>query len=271
MAVDYGTAKSNAFVLQNATIMLGELGQGEDLVPEEHSIGLFKEAATNIERNFTDLAQGVRNSIVHSELTSEKISLTGKGYEFSSKQIAYALGYDGSLVQTTLKTGTVSAAATLNATELTVSSTQNSWGVGDYAIISPAGDEDAGLIAMVTAVAVTGAAGAFSVVLTLDRPMKMPIPVGSKVQTSNLHYAGGDTYENVFKSLKSTSRDVHGRPMCFVMPKVKVTSSFMMAFTSSDYASIPFTFQSYAMTPDEPGYAQYKARGRAEMWGFTAT
>lgn len=258
--MSFGTAQGGAFILQNATIMLGDLGDGEDLIPELHSLGLFKEATVNIARTFTSLAQGVRQQKVDEQLTGEDITVTGKGYEFGAKQLTYALGQDGhGLTSTGLRT-TNTLAVTSGGTDLTLASVTG-LAVGDYLVVAPNGDSDAGLVVVISSL--TG------LVVGLDRPLAMAIPLGSHVTKSRITLVGGDNYVNTYKSMKVTSAAVNGDPIVMIFPKVKVTSSFTLGLSSQDYASTPFTFQSYAMTPAEIGYAQYRANGRAEMWQLT--
>lgn len=253
----FGAATSKKFVLENATVMLGPLGDGEDLIPDLHSIGLFKEATVNVNRTFTSLTQGVRQQKLDEQLTGEDIMVSGKGYEFGAKQIAYALGQDGhGLLSNGLRT-TTTVAETSGSSSITLALTTG-LAVGNTLVIGPKGDLDAGLIAVIEAIS--------GQVITLDRPLAMALPVGSEVTQGRISYVGGDNYVNTYKAMKVTSVATNGDPLVLVFPKVKVTSSFSMALSSSDYASIPFTFQSYAMTPDEDGYAQYRANDRAEMW-----
>ena len=87
MAVQHGTAQSDGFILQEATLMLGAVGNGLDLTVEENSIGLFKNLQVQNTRTFTDLTQGTKQGVVASAETENRTMITGEGYEFTPKQL----------------------------------------------------------------------------------------------------------------------------------------------------------------------------------------
>ena len=68
----HGTAQSDGFILQEATLMLEAVGGAKDLTVEENSIGLFKNLQVQESKTFTDLTQGVRQSPVASALTEHQ-------------------------------------------------------------------------------------------------------------------------------------------------------------------------------------------------------
>lgn len=91
-----GEAKTNAFNIGTATVMLAPLGTNpEELTPEENSIGLVKNFTVSSTDQYTDLTQGIQNDIVWSEKTGSEITATMEVYEYTASNMAYALGING--------------------------------------------------------------------------------------------------------------------------------------------------------------------------------
>lgn len=92
-----GEAKTNAFNIGTATVMLASLGTNpETLTPEKHSIGLVKNFTVSSTDQYTDLTQGIQNDIVWSEKTGSEITASMEVYEYTASNLAYALGISGS-------------------------------------------------------------------------------------------------------------------------------------------------------------------------------
>lgn len=90
-----GSAKSEAFNLGTATVMIGPKEEVLDLTPEKHSIGLVKNFTFSSSDQYTDLTQGVRNTVVYSVKTGSEVTASMEVYEYTSKNLAYSLGLEG--------------------------------------------------------------------------------------------------------------------------------------------------------------------------------
>jgi hypothetical protein len=90
-----GSAKTEKFNLGAATVMIGPKDQVLDLVPEKHSIGLVKNFTFSSNDQYIDLTQGVRNTVVYSVKTGSEVTASMEAYEYTSKNLAYALGLEG--------------------------------------------------------------------------------------------------------------------------------------------------------------------------------
>ena len=90
-----GSAKTESFNLGAATVMIGPKEDVLDLTPEKHSIGLVKNFSFTSNDQYIDLTQGVRNSVVYSVKTGTEVSASMEVYEYTSKNLAYALGLEG--------------------------------------------------------------------------------------------------------------------------------------------------------------------------------
>jgi hypothetical protein len=90
-----GSAKTEKFNLGAATVMIGPKDQVLDLVPEKHSIGLVKNFTFSSNDQYIDLTQGVRNTVVYSVKTGSEVTASMEAYEYTAKNLAYALGLEG--------------------------------------------------------------------------------------------------------------------------------------------------------------------------------
>ena len=90
-----GSAKTEKFNLGAATVMIGPKDQVLDFTPEKNSIGLVKNFAFSANDTYLDLTQGIRNTVVYSVKTGSEITASMEVYEYTSKNLAYALGLEG--------------------------------------------------------------------------------------------------------------------------------------------------------------------------------
>lgn len=135
-----GSAKTEMFNLGAATVMIGPKEKVLDLTPEEHSIGLVKNFTFTSSAQNLELTQGVRNTVVYSVRTGMDNSISMEVYEYTAKNLAYALGLEGyELVEgatMSLATAVTSAMSTTTITAIAPSgATQDDIVVGDYVTI----------------------------------------------------------------------------------------------------------------------------------------
>lgn len=90
-----GSAKSELFNVGAATVMIGPKDEVLDLVPEKHSIGLVKNFTFSSNDQYLDLTQGVRNTVVYTVKTGSEVTASMEVYEYTAKNLAYALGLEG--------------------------------------------------------------------------------------------------------------------------------------------------------------------------------
>ena len=255
--IQHGTAQSDGFILQEATLMLGAVGGAKDLTVEENSIGLFKNLQVQESKTFTDLTQGVRQSPVASALTEHRTMITGEGYEFTPRQLMYAMGQEGYLYQhSTPVITTLSTAATTGTDTITVTAATG-FAVNDYLIIQPSAGVDNGLAYKITAVATN--------TITLDRDLVEAFPAGSKVYKSVL-IKSSDSFNDscsgaVYMSAKIVSQKQNCEPIILTAEKVRVSSGLSLSFGSSDFSNIPYELTLMELTPRDTGYDDWIAAG----------
>ncbi len=90
-----GEARTSAFSLSAATVMLGTQDELFNLEPDQNSVGLVKNFSVTSTPTFTNLSQGVAGNIVASVMTNNVVKATFEAYEYTARNIAYALSLDG--------------------------------------------------------------------------------------------------------------------------------------------------------------------------------
>lgn len=136
-----GEAKTTAFNIGTATVMIGPMEDVEKLTPEEHSIGLVKNFTTSSTDQYTDLTQGIQNDIVWSEKTGSDTTTTMEVYEYTAKNLAYALG----LAASKMVESKAHNLKSVSATEVVVDAegaSADDYMEGDNIIIQSAAKED---------------------------------------------------------------------------------------------------------------------------------
>ena len=261
---NFGTAMGKGFVLNEATLMLGPLGQGADLLEEKHSIGLFKNLAIANDKTFQPLTQGVTQSIVDQVKTGDNWTISGNGYEYNPRTIMYALGQAGYTADVTQeRTRTViTTAAAVGESEITVADATG-LKVGDWVILySKIGDND-GLAYKIETLATN--------TVTLDRKLVVAVAendelvLSTLINTNDPESCTGATYF----SAKIVSATTGCDPIVMIAPKVQVTSGLNLSFGVADYSNMAFQVTVMDMIRSDAGYEDYRQHGKSKLWLVT--
>lgn len=261
MAVQHGAPQSNGFLLNEATLMLGAVGKALDLTVEENSIGLFKNLQIQNTRSYTDLTFGVRQQIVDSALTEDRTTITGEGYEFTPRQIMFAMGQEGyNYTSSAPVVVELTAAAAVADTTVTVA-TVAGLAADDWVVVSPAAGVDNGLCYQIVSIA--------GMVITLDRPLVEAVPAGSKLYKSVIIGSNGSVADtcsgNTYLSAKIVSQKQDCKPIIMIAQKVRISSGFGLSFGTSDFANISYELTLLGLTPEDNGYSDWLAAGGNEF------
>lgn len=249
-----GLARTNNFMLGTATVMLGPMDQLFDLNSEEHSIGLVKNFTLLSEPAYTELTQGVQNTVVFSVLTANPVRATMEAYEFTAQNFAYALGLQGSKVAYDVKTEVTAdtPGGSPGTTTITVDSATD-FAEGDYIMIDLLGFEKDTLI-------VRKIEGILGDALTLDRAIKEDIPGGAIV--TKVHGLDvGSKSEQEFYAAKIAGRLANGEPVVMLLPKIRIVNGFNVAFTTDDFNNLPLEFTVYDQVRTDPYYSEFQGTG----------
>lgn len=243
-----GLAITDNFMLSTATVMIGDAADLNDLNPLDHSIGLVKNFTITSEPAYTELTQGVKNDIVHSVMTSNPVRATMETYEFTAKNLAYSLGLDGgSIAPATVET-TVASPVSASPTVSTITVTSATGITNGTTILIEVDTIDNFVIRTVTNVA--------GAVLTLDSAMPA-VAAGAKVFKVNKIEIGSKT-EQPFFGAKIAGRAANGDNLVLLLPKVRITKGFNLAFISDNYGNLPFEFTLYDLVSTDPNYAAFR-------------
>lgn len=254
-----GEAKSNAFMLGTATVMVGPLA---DLMAlnDAHSIGLVKNITVKTTPGFTDLTQGVKNSLVYSVMTSNEAGVSGEMYEYTGRNLSYGAGLDGSAVTPAPVATTVSAAyaapvnpATEGLTSLSVLAA-GTIAAGDYIFIQPVGTEN---------VIVRKVASVASNVLTLDRGLPIAVAIGATVRKVNV-IALGSTADQPYLSAKIVGVLASGETVAILLPKVRITSGLSLGFKTDNFDNMALEMKIFDLVPADPFFSMFQAVGPAQ-------
>lgn len=244
-----GEAKTNAFMLGSATVMLGPQADLFTLAPATHGIGLVKNFTIQNEPQYTDLTQGVKNQIVYSVMTSNRVTAQMEVYEYTSKNIAYALGLNGAsltaIAASTTTTGITAAAATTVVVTSASGITANDW------IMIQEGTDDKAFYRRVVSIATN--------TLTLNAALPVALAAGSVVQKVNAVDVGS-TADQPYLAAKIVGSLADGTEVGLLVPKIRITAGFTLGFTTDNFGNLPLEFTCYDLTADDANFALFQGK-----------
>jgi hypothetical protein len=265
-------AKSKNFMLSSATVMIGEREKLMELNPSEHSIGLVKNFNVNNDRSSTDLTAGVTNDLVFTMTTGSETRASMEMYEYTAKNMAYALGLSGfDISEVTGDPFIVNAIGTNNSDKthdlvVTEGSTPQPLADGDMISIRFP-DDDNIILAKATDTSGVSSTGALTVQVDIGAVI---IPAGSVIQRVSVLELG-TTEEQTELAAKVTGQLADGTWITLLNPRIKVSSGFAAAFSSENYGNMAFEWKNLKVLPGEPFYADYKGMAGKLLKDATAS
>lgn len=243
-----GLAKTSELMLGTATVMLGTQANLFDLTPVANSIGLVKNFSISSEPGYTELTQGVKNTLVHSVMTSNPVRAAMEVFEYTAQNLDYALGLDGSGRAINTVTGTVKTATTGADDQVILQTGEGSnYTVGDYVRIR-ADTDDHVLIRKVTVITTD--------TLTVDKVITEVIAVDSPVDVVNVIDIGSKA-DQPFLSAKIVGKLANGQPIAILIPKIRITRGFTMQFGTDDYGNLPMEFTVFDLESTDALFADF--------------
>lgn len=252
-----GEAKTDAFMLGTATVMLGAQADLMNL-NTENSLGLMKNVVLKTTPGFTNLTQGVKNTLVYSVMTSNQSAVEGEMYEYTSKNLSYAAGLDGSTVTPLDVTGTVDTALAAPVAPALTSAVLSlgvgegaDFAAGDYAFVQ-VGTQDQVMIRKVVSVA--------SDDVTFSSGFPIAIPVGTTVRKVNV-IAIGSLEDQPYLACKIVGTMANGDEVVILLPKVRLSSGISLGFKTDNFDHIPFTLEIFDLVATDPNYTMFQSVG----------
>lgn len=262
-----GEAKTSAFMLASATVMIGPVADLFNLNPSDHSIGLCKNFQISAEPTYTDLTQGVQNTIVYSTLTGNPIRASCEVYEYNSRTLSYALGLE--------------APATSDYTALTLKTALTSGGtsvVADAAVDPNIAQDDWIIIQRGNAgdlvhVGQAASAGIFStdqVTITLTAGTAVDtdndFSVGDRVTKVNRIDVGSKTSQPYFAAKVVCPLPEGGQPIILLLPKVRITKGFTVGSTTDNFGNMPYELTPYDLVATDTFYSLFQGKGSVALF-----
>jgi hypothetical protein len=263
-----GEAVTNAFLLATATVMIGPQADLFGLNPATHSIGLVKNFMIDATPAYVDLSQGVKNTLVYSVLNKNDVKATMEVFEYTSKNLAYGLGLDGSAITTISTTSVTNALVTGDGTTTDVFVATGDLSAvlvtGDWMIVQEVGGTDAVHVSKV----VTSVYSSPNTTITVRDPVPtgMVLGAGSLISTTNRMDVGSKV-DQPFLSAKIVGIMPQGNEAVVILiPKLRITKGFTLAFHSDAFQNLPYEFTPYELVASDPNYADFANTGVAAVF-----
>ena len=241
-----GLAKTNNFMLATAEVMIGPMADLRKLNPTEHGIGLVKNFSITPEPNYTELQQGLQGTIVESVRTSNVVRATMEVFEYTAENLAYGLGLEGDYTKHTVNStvdGSVSSGSTFDV----ATGDGSNFTAGDYVMIINDNNADF-VIAKITNVATD--------TLTVQDAFTRTINDGAVVK--KVHGLDiGQKSNQPYYAAKITGKLTDGSQVVMEIPKFRIVNGFAVAFSTDDFANMPFEMTLYDLVSTDDFYAEY--------------
>ena len=262
-----GEAKTSAFMLASATVMIGPVADLFSLNPTDHSIGLVKQFQISAEPTYTELTQGVQNTIVYSVLTGNPISATMEVYEYNSKTLSYALGLEAPSVNDytalSLKTA-ITAGGTAVVANAAV---DPDWNAGDWIIIQRG---NAGDLVHVGQLAADGVFSTDQITGTLTAGTAVDtdndFSVGDRVTKVNRIDVGSKNAQPYFACKVVCPMPEGGQPITILMPKVRITKGFNVGSSTDNFGNMPYALTPYDLVATDTFYSLFQGKGSVALF-----
>lgn len=258
-------ANKNAFMLSSATLMMAKFGDVPvfDLTPADHSVGLSKEIAVNIDSSNIDLTAGVAQVLVDSKRTNVQTSITGSVHEYSAQNLLRAQSL--ATAATTAKRGKLSAQAAGGAVSLSIVASDIP-GESTSALGTAAGAIASGATILIqdpnspelvfptrASAASTYSAGTHTVAIASPYaiPAGMTFPVDSLVWVVTEMAVGSMDQGDLFSVKIAGTLSNFNRPLVYVAPKVQITKGFNLSFNETQYGAMPWEMRGLLLSASE--------------------
>lgn len=267
-----GEAKTDAFLLSSASIMIGPQASLWDLNPSAHGLGLSKNFVVSADPTYKELSQGIKNTKVFSVMTDNPVKASAEVYEYTPKNLSYGLGLSssglvGAATSATSKNSIAAAATTLKISSVTDNSTD--WPVDAWFTLQPASSEDLDKIHVAKISAVSYDAVADELTVTYAGyaiPSGVTYAAGDVIRRVDNINIGDKTAQPFFGAKVVGLMPADNKPVTILFPKVRITKGFNLALNEAgDFGSLPFEFTPYELVSTDTFYSEFKNKGVARL------
>ena len=253
-----GEAKTTKFMLGSATVLVGPQANLWNLTPAANAIGLVKNFTISSEPAYTELSQGTKNTMIYSVMTSNTVKAQMEVYEYTSQNLTYSLGLDGSaVVPQTVAILTSAASAATNATVFTFATLGelSAFAIGDWVIVQNGTDDQV----FVRKVSAKTAISPFTLTLSTAVPNTTALPIGTAIRKVNAVDIGSKN-DQPFLSAVIIGELADGTEIRMMIPKMRITNGFTLGFATDNYGNLPFEFSLYDLVPGDALFAEFAGK-----------
>jgi hypothetical protein len=217
----------------------------------ESSVGLVKNVALKSTPKFTELSQGVKNSLVASVMTGNDLAVSGEMFEYTAKNMAYAMGLDGSTYTATAISDTTETLVAIDGVTIPMVATgTHAFAAGQWVAIHVNALDQIFIRKLVTGTT------ASSLALAAGNGLPVAIPAGSKVEVVNM-VPGGSKLDQPYLAAKIVGQIADGSWVTVLLGKVRVTGGLSVAFKTDNFDNMPLSMTVYDMVTTDPNYALF--------------
>lgn len=252
---------TDQFNIGVATVMVGKPEDVLTLTPEANSIGLIKNFSLTSETNEITLTQGLRNTIVDSQVTSITTQATFEVYEYTASNLAYAAGLDGAKFsmrgEYKLGAAITGGSSATSVILKDVPSTQV-LPAGTVLAIQCSNEKMYDKVYLAKIASSEETDGDLTITLESAIPAGWDFTEGDKAFVVNPIPVGGDEPQPYF-GIKIVGVLPNGNePFTLIFPKAKITSGLTINFTTDNYSSMPFEVTPYDLTSSDAMFDEFK-------------
>jgi hypothetical protein len=253
-----GSALTNRFMLGTATVMIGAPSKLYDLKPSSDSVGLVKNFSMASAPSYTELTQGVKNNLVFSVLTKNDVTCSMEVFEYTSKNLTFGLGLDGSSVTAPSVSTTTTGAVVGDGTIVVIPVTSaTGLAAGDNIMLENNTDDDVHVRKILSIAGLN---------VTVTRAIGTGVTIASGATVRKINRVDvGSLADQPFLAAKVVGKLADGTNCVLLLPKIRITKGFTLAFSSDNFGNLPFEFSIYDLVTTDPFYTDFAGIGRAAV------
>lgn len=274
-----GEAKTNSFTLGSATVMIGKLAQLWDLTPAANSIGLVKNFTISSTPTFLDLNQGSKGEIIYSALTSNALKASMEVFEYTSQNLAYGLGLDGSTlvaqVPYPLAADAIgNSSPVTSATFIAATSQVSLFPIGQWVMFQDGTSDHVHYAQLTGTTTTSGTAPTISHTLTfanqgLKAGNSFLMIAASTVAAVNRMDIGSPEDQQYYSCKVVAIMPEGDKPIGVLLPKVRIIRGFNAMFATDHYGNMPFEMQPLSLIPSDVNYTTFQGKGAGMLMATT--
>jgi len=262
-----GEARTQEFNFSDATLMVGPMADVMNLTPTAHSIGLIKNLNVTMTPTKVDLTAGIRNTKVHTTITNMEVSVATEVYEYTPKNIAYALGVEadqyGLYPNHQLAANVTGDGLTVDT--FVISSTSDisaEYPVNSWILLRNDTLNQADLVFLAKVKSRVYDANYDTLTVEMDRvlPVGFNFKIGDTVCRQNQIPVGKKEAQG-YVGIKIAAKLPEGGNITMIIPRAQIREGFNLSFIGDNYSNMPFVWDALEAVPSDPLYDDFKDVG----------